>query len=348
MIINEDKTSLVSRGIFCTCRNRYVGYRKDMTKPSEAAPAAEIEKMIEEREQMRTRIGQMLHEALYNRIYDPDNELSDAEEKALEPVVERTEQKGVENISAKSAKLYRKYKRYEINKFRLRWCTAGINFVDVIQKERYLPPRDSDKITAYHKGYLSKVIEEAKLKRLFDPLDMRIADTVMERALEGLFPSLRGLEGEARRVELERLTHTALSPTIDTYIDDPKTQKKYEGFSLPPPPYFDKGKLAMLFDAISIVKNGLYLPPILTDKVMTLLKILRREAGKKRELDMLDASIARILVDRMQEELVRLMAYNRAEVRQEGGAIPEKQAASLQLQMLESLHDRIESIVVSP
>lgn len=324
------------------------GIVRGMAIPPEATPAAAIEKMIEGREQMRMRIGQMLHEALYNRIYDLDNELSDAEEKALEPIVARTEHKGVENVSPESAKLYRQYKRYEINKFRLRWCTAGLNFVDVIQKERYLPPRDSDKIKAYHKGYLSKVIAEAKLKRLFDSLDMRIADGVIERALEGLFPSLRGLEGKTRRMELERLTGTALNPAIDTYIDNPKTQKKYEGFSLPPAVYFDKRIVTTLFDTISIVKNGLYLPPILTDKVVALLKILQREAEKKRELDMLDASTARTLVDRVQEELVRLMAYNRAEANQQGGATPEKRAASFQLRMLESLNDRIDSILISP
>lgn len=313
----------------------------------EAASSAEINKVIEEREQRRTRIGQMFHEALYNRIYDPENELSDAEEKALEPIVERTEQDGVEQAPPETLKLYRKYKRYEINKFRLRWCAGGLNFVDVVQKERYLPPRESDKITAYYKGYLSTVIEQAKNKRLFDPLDMRVADVVIERALEGLFPSLRGLEGEARRMELERLTHTSLNPAIDTYIDDPETQKKYEGFILPPAIYFDKEKLATLLDTIEIIKNGFYLPPILAEQVMNLSSILLKEVRKKRELDMLDASIAKVLVERVQEELKRLTVYHRAEAEAKGEPTQERRTSSLQLHMLESLIERIEAALSS-
>ncbi|MBI2484375.1 hypothetical protein HYV71_04290 [Candidatus Uhrbacteria bacterium] len=317
-----------------------------MTRPGQEA-SRELSKAIEEREGIRIRIGQTLYEALYNRIYDPENELTDAEEKELEPIVERVEQNGLRHVPSETARLYRKYKRFEINKFRLRWCAGGINWVDVIQKERYVPPRESDKIKAYHKGYLAGVIEQAKFKRLFDPLDMMVADSVMERALDSLFPSLRTLDGAQRRQELERLTGSSADPAIDTFIDQPETQKKYSGFVRPEAVFFDKSKLQALLETIRIIKNGFYLPPILTEKVMKLARIVQSEARKKRELDIIDASIARVLVGRVQDELERLMIYNRAQADEKGEPISEKRTASLQLHMLESLQQRITSILVS-
>lgn len=303
----------------------------------------------EGREQEKIAFGRILYEALYNRILDPENTLTDAEEKDIEPIVQRVQNEGIHSVSTDGASLYRKYKRHEISKIRNNWFASSIGTIRAIGDEGLIERATKKKIDSYYE-YLYYYTEQGKLKKMYDTLDVMVGEVVVERLLEELFPLLKGLEGQDRQTQLEKTLGVSAKADIESYIDNPATQIRYEGYRKPKQAFYDREKVSQLLDTLLIVEKGLYLPPELTRRVVILAKTLKIEIKTRKKssppLDSLDATVAQLLVERVikaTEDLARYSTEDQAAL-DESTDKTAKATRAIQVHILEELKERLETI----